>query len=329
MIVCTNSRSLQKEEALYATSHLIREVVKHGPSFIYKKIDSVLRGYVMDEIRIQMQLTGKNKVLIFPANPSLNRTVNSGEYFIDGKPVTETGFSKDPEFPVKSPFIKNMLGDESVLLLKHHDDLPNVGLVVAEAVTMEDTLLWSAKMDRSWMLAGAGDFYTALLQKDHPLQPQQKTTLQTPHLYVCGTALEERKEFIKSLNNCSFMPDQVNEDWLQQTGAMLRLKGKAILAVRESEEPAQALRTTMAKAVKEIVKREKVKELFIEGGATAASVLEELDIKKLTPVHELSRGVVSMKAGSPKLEGLRIPDLLITVKPGSYQLPEELLKLYS
>jgi len=75
----------------------------------------------------------------------------------------------------------------------------------------------------------------------------------------------------------------------------------------------------MAKAVKEIVARENVKEIFIEGGSTAAAVLEELNIKKLVPVNELSRGVVRMMAG----------DLFITVKPGSYQLPDEIIKLYS
>ena len=48
------------------------------------------------------------------------------------------------------------------------------------------------------------------------------------------------------------------------------------------------------------------------------AILEELKISKLTPVNELQRGVVRMKA----------IDLLITVKPGSYQLPEELLKHY-
>ncbi|MEI9955948.1 MAG: nucleotide-binding domain containing protein [Ferruginibacter sp.] len=80
-----------------------------------------------------------------------------------------------------------------------------------------------------------------------------------------------------------------------------------------------ALRTTMAKAAKEIIERESVKEIFIEGGSTAAAVLQELSIKELLPVNELQRGVVRMKAN----------DLFITVKPGSYQLPEEIKNLYS
>ncbi len=75
----------------------------------------------------------------------------------------------------------------------------------------------------------------------------------------------------------------------------------------------------MAKAAKEIIERESVKEIFIEGGSTAAAVLQELSIKELLPVNELQRGVVRMKAN----------DLFITVKPGSYQLPEEIKNLYS
>jgi uncharacterized protein YgbK (DUF1537 family) len=74
----------------------------------------------------------------------------------------------------------------------------------------------------------------------------------------------------------------------------------------------------MAKAVATNVASENIKEIFIEGGSTAAAVLEELNIKKLTPVNELSSGVVRMKAGN----------LFITVKPGSYQLPIEILDLY-
>ena len=64
---------------------------------------------------------------------------------------------------------------------------------------------------------------------------------------------------------------------------------------------------------------ELVKEIFIEGGSTAAAILEEIKIKQLSPVNELQRGVVRMKAN----------DLLITVKPGSYELPEEIKRLFT
>jgi uncharacterized protein YgbK (DUF1537 family) len=74
----------------------------------------------------------------------------------------------------------------------------------------------------------------------------------------------------------------------------------------------------MAKAVKKILQREKINELFIEGGSTAGAILQEMNITTLEPVNELQRGVVRMKAN----------DLYITMKPGSYQLPSQLVSLY-
>jgi D-threonate/D-erythronate kinase len=318
-IVSTDSRSVQKAAAIYCTADAVEAVLKFEPSLVYKKIDSVLRGYVIDEIKVQMELSGKNKVFICPANPSLQRIISNGEYFINQKKITETGFINDPEFPIRSAKLTAMVNDETVQVVKHNDWLPVEGIVIGEAESAEDVKAWVAAIDESWMLVGAGDFYTALLEKKYQVQPQLKFHFQSPHLYVCGTAFEERKEFIKKLNCCAYLPEIIDEEWLQQTGNIIKEKGKAVIAIDESSESALVLRTTMAKAVAAIVVRENIKEIFIEGGSTAAAVLEELQIKKLTPVNELSRGVVRMKAN----------DLFITVKPGSYQLPDEIINLYS
>lgn len=319
VIISTDSRSMQKAAAIYCTADAIEAVLKHEPSLIYKKIDSVLRGYVIDEIKVQMELSEKSKAFILPANPSLQRTIINGEYFIEGKRITETDFVSDPEFPVRSAKVAEILQDENVQVLKQDDWLPVEGVVVGEAETVADIDGWAKAVDETWMLAGAGDFYTALLQKDYKVHEQQKFKLQLPHLYVCGTAFNERKEFIKGLSCVSYLPESITEEWVQQTGDIIRQQNKLVISIDESAEKAMVLRIVMAKAVKEIVERENIKEIFIEGGSTAAAVLEELNIKKLTPVNELNRGVVRMKAG----------DLFITVKPGSYQLPEEIKKMYT
>ncbi|MGG9960864.1 four-carbon acid sugar kinase family protein [Ferruginibacter sp. SUN106] len=318
VIVCTDSRSMQKAAAIYCTADAVEALLKYEPSLWYKKIDSVLRGYVIDEAKVQMELSEKNKAFICPANPSLQRTISKGEYFISGKKITATDFINDPEFPIGSAKVTAMVNDETVQVLQHDDWLPVEGIVIGEAESTEDIKAWAAATDDSWMLIGAGDFYTALLEKNYQAQPQQKCQLQSPHLYVCGTAFEERKAFIKKTGCCAYLPETIDEHWLQHTCSVIKEKGKAVIAIDESNQSALALRTAMAKAVREIVVRENVKEIFIEGGSTAAAVLEELNIKKLTPVNELSRGVVRMKAG----------DVFITVKPGSYKLPGEIVKLY-
>jgi uncharacterized protein YgbK (DUF1537 family) len=266
-----------------------------------------------------MELSKKNKVLILPANPSLQRTISNGGYFIEGKKITETAFINDPEFPISSARVAAMVNDETVQVLKHNDWLPVEGIVIGETESSEDIKAWIEAIDESWLLAGGGDFYKALLEEKYKTQPQQKFKLGSPHLYVCGTAFKDRKQFIKKSDCCTYLTEDIDEEWLQQTCDIIREKNKAIIAIDESNQSAVSLRASMAKAVAAIVVRENIKEIFIEGGSTAAAVLEALNIKKLIPVNELSRGVVRMKAG----------DLFITVKPGSYQLPEEILKLYS
>jgi uncharacterized protein YgbK (DUF1537 family) len=333
LIISTDSRSLNKEDAIKTTAEVVQAVAGLKPSFIYKKIDSVLRGHVMDELKIQMRLTGFNKAFILPANPSLGRTVSNGEYFVDGRHIHETAFAADPEFPITSSSISKMLNDDEVIVLKHDDRLPEDGIVVGEAVTADDVTAWADRIDKTWMLVGAGDFYKTILQKHYNVQAKDNFKMELPYLYVCGTAFDKSKNFIEEVDEelgCVVWltkemikeENAENKERLKQIGNILKKHNKAIIAFNETDIPSSAsalsLRTTMAKAVKQVIKQEGIKELFIEGGSTAAAILNELGVKKLSVINELQRGIVRMKAN----------DLYITVKPGSYQLPEQIEQLY-
>ena len=322
IIVCTDSRSLNNAAAKQVTANAVTNLLQLKPLFIYKKIDSVLRGYVLDEINVQLQQTNLQKALIVPANPSLGRTIVNGEYFINRTRINETGFANDPEFPITNAAVVKMIGNDAVKVLKHTGELPAKSIVIGEAETADDIKSWATVMDNTWMLAGAGDFYMALLQKQYKEQAQLKPTMLSPHLYVCGTAFDERKEFVKALDkkeNCvAYLQEAVNEEWLNKTAGIIKEQQRLVIAIDNSTIAALELRTIMATVVKNIIRKENIKEIFIEGGSTAAAILQELNIKELKPVDEFQRGVVRMKAA----------DLFITVKPGSYQLPEEITNIY-
>lgn len=323
LIISTDSRSLKKRDALRVTAETVRKVVQLKPDLIYKKIDSVLRGFVLDELKVQMEACDLKRAFIVPANPSLGRTIIAGKYFIDGKQINETGFVADPEFPVISSSIHKILDDDSVKVLEHRETFPASGIVVGESKNEKDIDEWVNKLDNSWVLAGAGDFFDALLSKRYQQQKLHQFHLLQPCLYVCGTSFKERKEFInhisEELNCVAYMNEKIDQTWITKTADMIRKHNKAVIAIRETAASAQTLRTVMSKAVREILKRKTVKEIFIEGGSTAAAILQELGIKKLLPVNELQRGVVRMK----------VNDLFITVKPGSYKIPEQIKELYS
>lgn len=330
LIVSTDSRSLNKQAALQVTEQRLKEVLQLNPAFIYKKIDSVLRGYVLDELKLQMQLQNKTKAIVLPANPSLQRTISNQQYFVQGKPISETGFANDPEFPAKSSFIKELLNDHAIEVLPYSAAIPSAGIVVAEAATASDVEVWAAKANDETVLAGAGDFYTALLQQRYQQQPQAALQLQTPFLYVCGTAYDQSLQYIQHVQEGLQLVNYIGEKELQNTNVfvdgcadMLQQKQKAIIAFDAAQLPpnvtATTLRTKMAELVAAIVAKAKPAELFIEGGSTATAILEALNIHQLTPVHELTRGLVRMKAG----------DLFITVKPGSYELSKEIKHLFT
>jgi uncharacterized protein YgbK (DUF1537 family) len=325
LIVCTDSRSVKEEAAKKITADIVTDVVKLQPLFIYKKIDSVLRGHVLAELETQMEICVANKACILSANPSLGRTINNGNYFIDGIKIENTAFANDPEFPIKSSLVKNMLGNTAIGVLQLKDDLPLHSIVVLEAVSTDEVNMWANRLDDNWMLVGAGDFYDAILNMKFTKKEMSVMPIQLPHLYVCGTAFENSRQHLNKADCVAYLSDAMmlaenanDECWINATCQLIQDKQQAIVAIDKPLADALSLRTTMAKAVKAILHKTNVVEIFIEGGSTAASILQALGIQKMNAVSELQRGVVK----------LSVQGLLITVKPGSYALPKQIEELY-
>src|SRR6478672_4682359 len=67
-IVCTDTRSMNNENAKAATASIATQIASIGPDFFYKKIDSVFRGHVLDELQVEMKLLNLKKALILGAN---------------------------------------------------------------------------------------------------------------------------------------------------------------------------------------------------------------------------------------------------------------------
>ncbi len=322
LIVSTDSRSLSRQKALEITKRITRQVQKWQPEWVYKKTDSVLRGYVAEELQIQMEILNLPRAFVLPANPSLDRTISAGEYYVQGEKIHTTGFANDPEFPVLTSSVSEMLQRKAVVL-SPGAILPARGIVAGEAANSEAIKHWAERVDHSWLLAGAGDFFEALLARNSSQQKKASISIQTPHLYISGTAFDQRKKFIRNLHANGgpviWLPNEMNEKWLQTAAALMQSNQKLLLAIDESTEDAATIRKRMAATARILIEQTGVKEIFIEGGATAAAILKEMQISRLLPVEEWQRGVVRMMSG----------EYFFTLKPGSYPLPDELLRLYN
>ncbi len=337
LVVSTDSRSMPKSEAVLETASVMDGVIKLKPSLFYKKTDSVLRGYVVEELQVQMQKLNVNTALFIPANPHLGRTIVEGQYLVNGQPLHQTSFAHDPEFPAKTSSVTGLLSGKGTAIYnqKNTDTLASDGITVGDVSTADDLKIWAALANNKMALAGASGFFTALLDKEtgSPKQTEKTAKFQEPLLLVSGTAFGKSTDAVQQLKNAgepvSYMPADIAQaetysatryrDWCLEIASLISTFGKAIVAINPADtagmtDQARLLRDKTAIIVSMVFKQTDIKELLIEGGSTASSVLKHLGISKLQPVNELSPGVVRMKADGN--------DLHITIKPGSYAWPE-------
>ena len=69
LVIYTNARSQSEAEAKDIIKNRLEELMALQPAWIFKKLDSVLRGHVAAELAVQLQTEKKKAVLLAPANP--------------------------------------------------------------------------------------------------------------------------------------------------------------------------------------------------------------------------------------------------------------------
>lgn len=115
-VVNTDSRALPADEA----AKRIRNALMHWPQiscdgWLFKKIDSTLRGNLGAETEAALLGSGVAMALIVPAVPRLGRVTRSGQCFIHGQLLTDTEFASDPKTPVTTASIAQRLAEQSAL----------------------------------------------------------------------------------------------------------------------------------------------------------------------------------------------------------------------
>lgn len=341
LIVATDTRSLSKDEAELVIMEACNNLFKLKPAFIFKKIDSVLRGHVLTEINIQQKIFNQQRALIVAGNPGLGRTIVDGVYLLHGQPVHLSSFSNDPEFPIRSSDVMEMLHANPLAckVLKVDEPMPEKGIIIGELKGPDDINEWCKKIDKNTLVAGAAAFFTAIL-KHLKIAPSESSishdeVLQLPALMVCGSTFEKSRDNSNPLAAIGgdifylpteiFLENKVGNDilknWMGDVKASIQKNNIATIAIHPSLKKhaisALLVRTIMAEAIAQLAVEIEIKEYLIEGGSTAAAVLKALGIDTLYPLQELAPGVIRMGTKENK-------QLQITLKPGSYSWPSNM-----
>ncbi len=338
LVVDTNTRNRQSNSARDIEAALA-DYDRTSVEWYYKKVDSVLRGNVSLELCAMMQILQKNRTILAPANPTKARIISNGQYFINGRPLHETDFSKDPEYPVKSSRIEDLLNvpDGCPLHLRTwqtytgHEN----GIIVAEAQSMNDLVQWSERIDENTMAAGGSDFFRAILGKKLPsnkaLSNIDIVTVSGKKLFICGSASENSKKAVAQASDLGIpicpMPDTLFNNtpaddtlirqWAKNVVDAFKVSDIVIITIlqpaMQNSNLAENLRRKTAALVQVVLGKEKIHELLIEGGATAEAVLLALQYKKFDVIAEYTPSVVQMRACEK--------EQYVTIKPGSYPWP--------
>lgn len=301
--------------------------------FIYKKVDSTLRGNIKEECEEIIKYYKPEIVIFNPAYPVLGRKVIDGIHFVNDLRLKETEFARDPEKPVKEDDIRKIFDTTSC-----HHNLEEVrnGLTIKEGVNTFDTELDSdlaeiAKkcldLNKKILYIGSAGLCDALFDE---------LIIKNPALAIVGSVSKENE---MAVDYCAKMGTKVLELSLKdfvgdryENTLKIALEtlnaGQDLLITtsknRKSYEESKSylenkglnqdkeFRKLIEVLVEEVIKKSKLSGLFITGGTTAFNALKALKASGTVLLRELEPGIIISE-----IKGLE-DELLMISKAGAF-----------
>lgn len=119
------SRSLSEKKAAIKTAGTT--AILSSSKWLYKTIDSTLRGNIKAEISAAYEASGRTKLVIAPAFPAAGRVTRNGVQYVNGALVCQSAYADDPVHPVRSSrisdYIPSSIGNSIILDAENQREL--------------------------------------------------------------------------------------------------------------------------------------------------------------------------------------------------------------
>lgn len=333
-----NSRNMTPIQAYSQISDMLSDASVKKECLVYKKVDSVLRGPVVSEIKGVMQAFGYESCCLIPANPSRNRVIRSGKYIIDGIPISHTAFLNDSDYPRTADDIEGLVIDHNGNLVVGGScvNLQAGKIVVPDIGSVDDirTVLYRLNPQKT-LLAGGSDFFSMVLKVIAGLE-EQRTSVPTPRPDAChfliGSRTDTSRQTFKRLEAMGYQCFEISSEAIHCNDAFMAfcqtiveaLSAQKMVAVSTPEkdihDPVLRRKATdrLAMTGGEMCRHQCQKEawLCIEGGETASAFWRACGAPVMTVDYAWEEGAALMN--NPTMA------MRILVKPGSYAWPETL-----
>jgi D-threonate/D-erythronate kinase len=345
--VSTESRDLDGTAAAAVVhSALSRIALTAGdaaPRWIYKKMDSALRGHPRDELLAAMDAIGATRALVAPAFPAEGRTTVGGRQHIDGvllelSQIRGLGatsdlialFETDHGPPVRLLDLATLRGKPDAVGRLLHD---SHGIVVADAETDDDLMRLAGAADgvRLRLFCGTAGL-ARQLARSLPLTQNARPHLKTvsrsgPILIVAGSRHEATARQIEVLRESGVpivCPGQsfIDDPQIGGNGTVARVAthlaaGRSVVLTTLGLAPGAAGGHVVAARLAQIVAASEVSfrvgGLVLTGGDVAAAVSAALGATALWLRGEISSGIPW-----GRLEGGSLHGSPVATKAGSF-----------
>ena len=362
-----NTRQMTEDRAYGEVRALVTEIRKRHDRLFYKKIDSTLRGWISEEIRAVLDADPDCIVFFCPANPVVGRTVHDGRLLVDGTPVDETPFNRDPAFPITDARIASRFRPGLRELLRHcplstvrdsetvrakwiDQSLREGGRIVSFDAVSETDLVALARAARSLrnpvLLCGSGALAGAIHRVD-PGGPAKDRAKDLPPIrpegngvgFLIGSAHPRTREQFellrqeRSLEVVDFDPADP-PSWsrpLNEFGAKCQ-RGPVAVVPRVTGPPGRDTSAAIQTFFRRLAGRKEPEplpdRLFVTGGETARTVIDAIRVDSLDLSGSLEPGVaVALAQRSSAMPGMTNV-LTVVTKPGGFGGPDTLVQCY-
>ena len=356
LVLDAETRHLKKEEAYEVVFRISRRAFESGVPYLYKKTDSALRGNVGAELKAVLDATGRPSIHFLPAFPRMNRITRNGIHYIDGVPVHESVFGRDPFEPVTCSSIRQMIesGTPVTVVSEMAQWRPCPGIMVYDASTdreLTEAGRFHMEAGELHIMAGCAGFAGVLPDLLHLNgRADRKIRLTEPFFVACGSVnpiTRSQLDFAqkRGCGRIRLTPPQKLEqgyyetaegkyfldEWARRAAGqkmcMLDTNdppggGETLEYARERGISLEDLRvrisSTLGYILKELLERGLGGTLLITGGDCLTGFMKHIGCETIAPVCEMAPGTVLSEI---ELQGRRLG---VISKSGGFG-PETLL----
>lgn len=330
LVTVSETRHAEPEAAFETVYRIVSLGKAAGIPYIYKKTDSALRGNIGSELSAALKACGAEVLPFLPSYPAMDRLTVNGQHLINGEPVAESVFGKDPFDPVTESDVCRIIQSQTDTPAFRENEGTS-GIMVVDAGSDEELKSKGAALAKEGRLAvsagcaGFAEFLPELLSLEKQAASQYND-MGEGLLVISGSLNPFTMKQLDDAERNGFrrLRLSVEEKTDPEAKSQADLRGRwVILDSSDSLEDTIAMAEIMRKKGwdgAELARHisDRLAERFVEavnnfngtvmviGGDTLLACLRRLGCKELEPVSELCPGTVLSKYKSDGIERLII-----------------------